>query len=112
MGVLGRERWRSWSTLCMMRPPKGVPVTASDGIWFVYRSHYEGVLSKRVRRLEAPSILAWFQARIDEARTSLTPRDVADAELGGSVYGLGSLFEAVKEHSLHTPKTTSALRKM
>ncbi len=24
-------------------------------IWFVYRSHYEGVLSKRARRLKAPS---------------------------------------------------------
>ncbi len=87
-------------------------MSAPDGIWFVYRTHYEGPLSKRVRRLAAPSILAWFQAKIEEARTSLTPADVGVAELGGPVHGLGSLFEAAHKHSLHTPKTTTALRKL
>ncbi len=87
-------------------------MSAPDGIWFVYRTHYEGPLSKRVRRLAAPSILAWFQAKIEEARTSLSPRDVGVAELGGPVQGLGSLFEAAHTHSLHTPKTTTALRKL
>ena len=84
----------------------------TDGVWFVYRSHYEGPLSKRVRRLPAPSVLAWFQAQIEEARTSLDPSKVGEEALGGPVHGLGTLFSAAKEHSLHTPKTAAALRKM
>lgn len=80
------------------------------GIWFVYRSHYEGPLSKRVCRLDAPSILAWFQEKIADARGSSTPREVADADLGGSVYGFGSLLAAAKEHKLAAPKSTAALR--
>lgn len=84
----------------------------SPGIWFVYRSHYEGPLSRRVRRLSAPSLLAWFRAKIDDARTSPSPGTVADADLGGAVYGLESFFLAVKEHTLHTPKTNIALGKM
>ncbi len=86
-------------------------MTASKGIWFVYRSRREGPLSKRVRRLKASSILSWFQAAIEEARTSLTPADVGKAELG-EVHGLGAFFEACKEHSLHTPKTMSAVGKL
>jgi hypothetical protein len=81
-------------------------MTSPQGIWFVYRSHYEGLLSKRIRRLTAPSILAWFQDKITEARTSLTPAEIADADFGGIVHGFGSLFEAAKKDSLHTPKTT------
>jgi hypothetical protein len=87
-------------------------MTASPGIWFVYRSHREGPLGKRVRRVAAPSILAWFQAKIEEARVSLHPARVADADLGGSVHGLGALFEAAHKHSLHTPKTSNALAKL
>jgi hypothetical protein len=83
----------------------------APGIWFVYRSHHEGPLGKRVRRVAAPSILAWFQAKIDEARTSLTPHRVADADLGGPVPGLAALFEAAKQHALHTPKSSSTLTK-
>jgi hypothetical protein len=82
------------------------------GIWFVYRSHYEGALGKRVRRIEAPSILAWFQEKIADARGSKAPRDVADADLGGHVYGFDSLLAAAKEHKLAAPKSTSALRAM
>ena len=87
-------------------------MTSPQGIWFVYRSHYEGLLSKRIRRLAAPSILQWFQDKITEARTSLTPADIADADFGGTVHGFGSLFEAAKKDSLHTPKTTAALAKL
>ncbi len=71
-----------------------------------------GLLSKRIRRLTAPSILAWFQDKITEARTSLTPESTADADFGGTVHGFGSLFEAAKKDSLHTPKTTAALAKL
>lgn len=94
------------------RAPCKDPMTAPQGIWFVYRSHREGPLGKRVRRIAAPSILAWFQAKIEEARTSLTPHRVAEADLGGPVHGLAALFEAAKQHSLHTPKSTAALSKM
>ena len=87
-------------------------MSAPDGIWFIYRSPDEGPLSKRVRRLAAPSVLAWFQAQIEEARTSLAPQDVAREALGGVVPGLAALFEAAHKLSLHTPKTTTALRKL
>jgi hypothetical protein len=87
-------------------------MNASQGIWFVYRSHYEGPLSKHVRRLEAPSVLAWFQGMIEEARISIAPRDLSTSALGCRVHGLGGLFDAVKERSLHTPKTTVALGKL
>ncbi len=87
-------------------------MSAPDGIWFIYRSPGEGPLSKRVRRLAAPSVLAWFQAQIEEARTSLAPQDVAREALGGVVPGLAALFEAAQKLSLHTPKTTTALRKL
>ena len=87
-------------------------MTSPQGIWFVYRSHYEGVLSKRIRRLTAPSILAWFQDKITEARTSLAPAEIGDKDFGGTVHGFSSLFDAAKKDSLHTPKTTAALAKL
>lgn len=87
-------------------------MTAPQGIWFVYRSHREGPLGKRVRRVAAASILAWFQAKVEEARISLTPHRVADADLGGPVQGLAALWEATKQQSLHTPKSTAALSKL
>lgn len=87
-------------------------MTASPGIWFVHRSHRDGPLGKRVRRLAAPSILAWFQAKIEEARTSNAPEDVGRLELGGRVHGLDKLFAEAKKHSLHTPKSTAALAKL
>jgi len=85
----------------MSRPP---------GIWFVYRSHYEGPLSRRVRRLDAPSILAWFRRMIADARRSSDPSSVYEAELGGYVYGFGTVFEAVKENGLDAPLSIEALR--
>jgi hypothetical protein len=69
-------------------------------IWFVYRTHYEGPLSKRIRKLKAPSVLAWFQKAIK------TGGEGVDKELGGHVYGFDSLFE--EEHPV--PKTVAALR--
>ncbi len=87
-------------------------MSEKPGIWFVYRSHYEGPLSKRVRRLEAPSVLAWFQAQIEEARVAEHPGESVAAALGGPVHGLPSVFEASHKHSLHTPKTATALRKV
>jgi hypothetical protein len=79
-------------------------------LWFVYRSHYEGPLSRRIRRLNAPSLLAWFQSRIEKARSAPEPSETVDEELGGYVYGLGSLFEAVVEHSLPPPRSLAELK--
>lgn len=44
--------------------------------WFVYRTHYEGPLSKRVKRLKAPSVRAWFVRNM-----SKKPGDVYEKEL-------------------------------
>lgn len=82
------------------------------GIWFVYRSHYEGPLSRRIRRLEAPSVLAWFTRMINEARSADDPDELYEKEVGGRVYGFGTLFEAAKEHSLRAPKSIADLEKL
>lgn len=90
-------------------------------IYFVYRSHSDGPLSKRVVKLDAPSVLAWFAERIE--RTSKDPAKVDDAsdsesikaieaELGGSVSGLDALWNAAREHRLKPPRTTAALKKL
>ncbi len=87
-------------------------MSESPGIWFVYRSHYEGPLSRRVKRLDAPSILAWFSRMMADARKAADPESIYEAELGGYVYGFGTLFAATKEHALVTPKSTAELEKL
>lgn len=82
------------------------------GIWFVYRSHYEGPLSRRIRRLEDPSILAWFTRLMTDARTADKPDELYEKEVGGYVYGLGTIFEAVQEHSLKAPRDLEHLNKL
>ena len=86
--------------------------TSSQGVWFVYRSHYEGPLSKRIRRLEAPSIVAWFREKFGEARRASEPGRIAEQDLGGYVYGFGTVLEAAKEHDLSPPIATKALEKI
>jgi hypothetical protein len=81
----------------------------AQNIWFVYRSHYEGPLSKRVRSLSASSILEWFRAKIETARGSEEPSKVVREELGGYVYGFDTIFEAAREHRLPIPQSTAAL---
>jgi hypothetical protein len=74
----------------------------AEGSWFVYRSPYEGPWGRRVRRLADSSPLAWFQrlwqTTADEERFE---RDAdahdwveanLEADLGGHVYGLSSVF--------------------
>ena len=87
-------------------------MSEAPGIWFVYRSHYEGPLSRLVRRLDAPSILAWFARTMIAAKTAEDPSRVYEDELGGYVYGFGTVFEAVKEHGLVAPKSTAELEKI
>ncbi|GIH15915.1 hypothetical protein [Rugosimonospora africana] len=73
---------------------------------FVYRSHYEGPLSRRVRRLPDRGVLDWFRRGWHEP----DPDAWADRELGGDVYGLWSVFAAAHEHELPMPETTEELR--
>lgn len=83
-------------------------------IWFVYRSHYEGPLSRRVRRLRADSLLGWFQARVAEAHGAKSEDEahrIGQDELGGYVYGFGTYFKAAREERLKPPGSVSALKR-
>lgn len=81
-----------------------------DGVVFVYRSHYEGLLSKRVRRLPDRTVLDWFRRGWTAASDPATDLDVWVAtELGGRVYGLASIFDAARERELPAPATANEL---
>ncbi|ALG12661.1 hypothetical protein [Kibdelosporangium phytohabitans] len=71
-------------------------------MFFVYRSHYEGPLSKYVRRLPDESVLAWFQRNWHTA--DLEP------ELGVDPYGLDSIFDNAAKHGLPVPTSADDLR--
>lgn len=77
-------------------------------MFFVYRSHYDGPLSKRVRRLPDPTVLDWFRRGWD----CESPQEWVAAELGGDVYGLDSIFEEAGEHELPAPESTDELRSL
>ncbi|MEV0136206.1 hypothetical protein AB0H83_48235 [Dactylosporangium sp. NPDC050688] len=72
---------------------------------FVYRTHYEGPLSLRVRQIPDASVLDWFRRGWD----CDDPWDWIDAELGGHVYGLGSIFEAARANGQSPPQTVGEL---
>jgi hypothetical protein len=85
-------------------------VSQSNGVVFVYRTHYEGLLSKRVRRLPDPTVLDWFRRGWAAAADPAADLDAWIAtELGGPVYGLWSIFEAAREHGLPAPATVGEL---
>jgi hypothetical protein len=85
-------------------------VSKSDGVVFVYRSHYEGLLSKRVRRLPDRTVLDWFRRGWAAAADPATNLGAWVAtELGGRVYGLASIFQAAREHELPAPATAGEL---
>lgn len=75
------------------------------GLTFVYRSHYDGPLSKRVVHLPHTSLLAWFR----EGWAAPDPRAFVRESLGGSVYGLASAFERARELGVPAPATHAAL---
>lgn len=75
-------------------------------MYFVYRSHYEGPLSRRVRELSDRTVLAWFQ----RSWACEDPEAWLTAELGGDVYGLSSIFKAARQKHLPRPQTTDELR--
>lgn len=74
-------------------------------MYFAYRSHYDGPLSKVVRHFPDTTILGWFQ------RNWTTPdaEDWLENELGSDVYGLHSIFDAATEHALPVPQSMRGL---
>lgn len=85
-------------------------MSQSDGVVFVYRSHYEGLLGKRVRRLPDRTVLDWFRRGWAAAADPATDLDVWVAtELGGRVYGLATIFDAARERELPAPATADEL---
>jgi hypothetical protein len=85
-------------------------VSQPDGVVFVYRSHYEGLLSKRVRRLPDRTVLDWFRRGWAAAADPATDLYIWVAtELGGSVYGLETIFDAARGHALPVPATAKEL---
>jgi hypothetical protein len=79
-------------------------------IWFVYRSPYDGPLSKHVQRLEgADTLLDWFRS----IWRPIPERDKAVAFgqklLGTYVYSFGYLFTHIAENSLAPPETLEQL---
>jgi hypothetical protein len=86
-------------------------VPQSDGVVFVYRTHYEGLLSKRIRRLPDRTVLDWFRRGWAAAADPATDLDAWVAtELGGRVYGLATIFDAARERELPAPATEDELR--
>ncbi|MCU0658391.1 MAG: hypothetical protein MUF64_24960 [Polyangiaceae bacterium] len=79
---------------------------------FVYRSHYAGLLSKRVVRLPDPDLLSWFQRIWKEVKNGEDPDDIVENELKDEVYGFSSLFRAIKEHKLAAPRSLKKLREL
>lgn len=75
------------------------------GLTFVYRTHYEGPLSKRVVHLPHASLLEWFR----EGWGAEDPLAFVSESLRGSVYGLASAFERAQELGIPAPTTHAAL---
>ncbi len=86
------------------------PEAPPMGVYFVYRSHYEGPSGKHVRALEAESVVGWFQGVWERAKAAEDAAAWVEAELGTSVYGFASLFEAARDESLPPPKTDRVLK--
>lgn len=72
---------------------------------FVYRSHYDGPLSKRVVHLPHASVLEWFR----EGWSAPDPRAWVLESLRGHVYGLATAFERARELGVAPPETLAAL---
>jgi hypothetical protein len=79
-------------------------------VHFVYRSHYEGPSGKHVRRLDADSVLGWFQSAWERAKVAEDISEWLADELGTSVYGFSSIFEAARDESLPPPTTDRKLK--
>ncbi len=75
-------------------------------VYLFYRTPYAGLLSRRLIKLRASSILEWFQQGWDQAMESDNDlNDWVRDECGGDVYGLESIFEKARERNLDRPQT-------
>jgi uncharacterized protein (TIGR02996 family) len=78
-------------------------------VYFVYRSHYEGPTGKYIKRFKDASVLDWFRRHWRPVADPLAVNKQVEKMLGCSVYGLGSLFEAIGERAFKPPKNTEEL---
>jgi hypothetical protein len=70
-------------------------------------------MGKRYVKLQAASILAWFQKGWDVARnTEVDLREWVETECQGSVYGLSSIFDQAREKELPKPGTWQELHEL
>jgi hypothetical protein len=85
-------------------------VRRPEDVVFVYRSHYEGLLGKRVRWLPDATVLDWFRRGWAAAADPDIDLDTWVAtELAGEVYGLATIFEAARELQLPAPISSGEL---
>lgn len=80
------------------------------GIWFVYRSPYDGLASRHVKRLEGPdTILGWFRSVWRPVPDRDEAYAYAKSLFGTDVYGLGYHFLRVAEEGVSPPETDGDL---
>ncbi|WP_433145349.1 hypothetical protein ACQPZ8_01950 [Actinomadura nitritigenes] len=77
-------------------------------MYFVCRWREETPFSKRVATVPDATVLDWFRRgwKRDD------PEAWIDNELGGDVYGLGSIFEEARKRNLPQPKSVDELREL
>jgi hypothetical protein len=80
-------------------------------VHFVYRSPHAGPAGKHVSKLDAPSVLAWFQQVWPEAVAAEDGAAWVKSALGTAVAGFESLFEAARSRSLPPPESDRDLKK-
>jgi hypothetical protein len=84
--------------------------------FFAYRSPYDSLLGKHVCRLEADTVLGWFQqawgcagTSEDEDEQYLRAESWLRDALGTSPYGLSSIFTAARRDRLAWPRSEAEL---
>ncbi|MFY1692705.1 hypothetical protein [Plantactinospora sp. WMMB782] len=78
------------------------------GVYFCYRSHYDGPLSKHVRHLPGVRVLDWFR----QGWAVEDPEQWVEDQLGVDVYGLDSVFEEAAVRQLAPPRDWRELHEL
>ncbi len=78
-------------------------------VHFVYRSPHDNPACKTVSRLEADSVLSWFQAVWPEATAAADAAAWVREALGCAVRGLDALFEKARDRRLPPPESEARL---
>ncbi len=79
---------------------------------FVYRSPYDNLTGRYVRKFPHGSILSWFQEVWGTKAADCEGQDICEKLLGKAVYGFDSLFDAIQEHGLPVPRDNAELGKL